>query len=74
MIQDLQCAKQFVKENSEEFGIESEKVGVMGFSAGGHLAGAAGAFFDENYLEELGIAPQSCLRPYFVSMIYQASR
>jgi acetyl esterase/lipase len=70
MIQDLQRAIQLVKENSEEYGIDPDKVGVMGFSAGGHLAGTAGAYFDKNFLEELGITPKEPMRPSFVAMIY----
>ena len=70
MIQDLQRTIQLVKENSEDYGIDPDKTGVMGFSAGGHLAGIAGTFFDKNFLEELGITPHMNLRPSFVSMIY----
>ena len=39
MIEDLQRAMQIVKENSKKYNINPEKIGVMGFSAGGHLAG-----------------------------------
>ena len=70
MIQDLQRAKQIVKENSQKFDVNPDKIGVMGFSAGGHLAGTAGTYFDINFLEEFGVTPQVCLRPSFVSMIY----
>ena len=70
MIQDLQRAIQLVKENSEEYSIAPDKTGVMGFSAGGHLAGTAGTYFDKNFLEGLGIMPQVSMRPAFVGMIY----
>ena len=70
MIQDLQRTIQIVKENSRHYGIDPEKVGVMGFSAGGHLAGTAGTYFDENFLKELDISPQVSMRPAFVAMIY----
>ena len=70
MIQDLQRAMQIVKENSHNYGIDPDKVGVMGFSAGGHLAGMAGTYFDTNFLEEFGITPQVSMRPAFVTMIY----
>ena len=70
MIQDMQRAIQLVKENSQEYGIDPDKVGLMGFSAGGHLVGTAGIYFDTNYLAELGITPRVCLRPAFVTMIY----
>ena len=58
MIEDLERAMQRVKANSEEYSINPEKVGIMGFSAGGHLAGTA-AIYSEN-----------ALKPYFAAMIY----
>ena len=70
MIQDLQRSIQLVKENSKEYGIDPEKVGLIGFSAGGHLVGTASTYFDKNFLEELGITPQVSLRPAFTAMIY----
>ena len=49
MINDLQRAIQYVREHSAEYGINPDRVGVMGFSAGGHLAmmaaGAEGVSF-----------------------------
>jgi acetyl esterase/lipase len=70
MIQDIQRALQLVKENSEEYGIDPDKVGVMGFSAGGHLSLMAGAFYNENYLNELGIKSNVDLKPAFVVPVY----
>lgn len=37
-IQDCKCAIQFLRANAKAFGIDSEKIGVWGASAGGHLA------------------------------------
>ena len=56
MIQDLERAMQIVKTNSAAYNIDSGKVGVMGFSAGGHLAGTAAIYFD--------------VKLYFAAMIY----
>jgi len=70
MIQDLQRAIQVVRENHATYRIDAEKVGVMGFSAGGHLAGIAAIYHQTNFMEELGIAPTVSLRPDFVAMIY----
>ena len=70
MIEDLQRALQLVKENSERYNISSDKVGVMGFSAGGHLVLMAGAFYKENYLHNLGIQPKIDLKPAFVVPVY----
>ena len=38
MIADLQQAIQYVREHASEYGINPHRIGVMGFSAGGHLA------------------------------------
>lgn len=70
MIQDLQRAIQWVRMHGKEYRIHPDRVGVMGFSAGGHLAGTAGIYYEENFMEPLGIRPEVSLRPDFVAMIY----
>lgn len=70
MIQDLQRSIQWVREHREEYRIDPGKVGVMGFSAGGHLAGTAGIYYTENFMASLGIQPEVSLRPDFIAMIY----
>lgn len=63
-IQDARQAIRMVRANAESWGIDSEKIGIMGFSAGGHLAATASTrrpYFDvegEN------------LRPDFSILIY----
>jgi acetyl esterase/lipase len=70
MIQDLQRAIQLVKENQVAYGIDSSRVGVVGFSAGGHLAGTAATYYHINFMEELDVKPDVSLRPGFVALIY----
>jgi acetyl esterase/lipase len=70
MIQDLQRAIQLVKEMSGKINVDPDKVGLMGFSAGGHLVGTAATYFDVNFMEPLGIVPAVSLKPAFVAMIY----
>jgi acetyl esterase/lipase len=70
MIEDVQRALQWVKTNSTVYGILPDKVGVMGFSAGGHLALMAGVFYRENYLTKMGINPDTDLKPAFVVPVY----
>jgi len=70
MIQDLQRAIQFVKENHSTYRIDTCKIGIMGFSAGGHLAGTAATYYQINFMEDLGISTNVSLRPDFVAMIY----
>ncbi|MDR3188615.1 MAG: alpha/beta hydrolase [Prevotellaceae bacterium] len=70
MIQDLQRAMALVREMCAAHRLDPGKVGVMGFSAGGHLAGVAGAHFDTCFVSPPDAAPQALLKPAFVAMIY----
>ena len=71
MLEDIQRAIQIVRENADEYGIDASKVGVIGYSAGGHLVTMAGEFGERfNELEKLGIKTAVSLRPDFVMPIY----
>ena len=64
MISDLQRAIEMVRERYDG------PLGVMGFSAGGHLVMSAGEFYGTNFLERYGIEPEVSLRPDFVVPVY----
>lgn len=70
MIQDLQRSLQIVREKADSFHINTKSVGVMGFSAGGHLVGTAAEYYNENFMSTLGIQPNVSLRPDFTVMLY----
>ena len=71
MLEDIQRAIQIVRENADDFGIDASKVGVIGYSAGGHLVTMAGEFGERfNELEKFGIETDVSLRPDFVMPIY----
>ena len=70
MLQDVQRSIQILRTHSEEYGIDPEKLGVMGFSAGGHLTAMSGLFFDTNSLLYYGIIPKVSLKPNFIAPIY----
>ena len=70
MIQDLERAIQIVKTNSNEYGIHPEKIGIMGFSAGGHLAGTAAIYGDRRCESENLKDQTSKIKAHFVAMIY----
>ncbi len=71
MLQDIQRAIQLVRENADEYGIDPAKVGLIGFSAGGHLVTMAGEFFESHdELAKLGIEHDVSLRPDFVIPVY----
>jgi acetyl esterase/lipase len=68
MIQDVLQAILYVREHADDYGVDKHKTGVMGFSAGGHLAGSAAIYFDSPLLPEHN--PARSLRPDFAAMIY----
>lgn len=71
MLQDIQRAIQLVRENAENWDIDPAKVGVIGFSAGGHLVTMAGEFWQtHNEIAKLGIQTNVSLRPDFVVPVY----
>jgi acetyl esterase/lipase len=70
MIQDLQRAILWVREHADEYHVDRNKIGVMGFSAGGHLVGTASIYYSTNYMEPLIKEPKYSLRPDFTAMIY----
>lgn len=70
MLQDVQRSIQLVRENAREYGINPDKLGVMGFSAGGHLTAMSGIFFDTDVLSLVGVTPAVSLKPNFIVPIY----
>ena len=70
MLQDIQRSIQLVRDNADKYGIDPEKLGVMGFSEGGHLTAMSGLFFYSNVLSQLGIHPDVSLKPNFIAPIY----
>ena len=71
MLQDIQRAIQIVRENAAEWNIDPNKVGVIGFSAGGHLVTMAGEFWQtHDEIAALGLKCKVSLRPDFVIPVY----
>ena len=70
MITDAHRALQWVREHAKEYHIDPDKVGMMGFSAGGHLVMSAACFNEVDFLKMSGIETKVSLRPAFVVPIY----
>lgn len=66
-IQDAQRAIQMVRENAKKWKIDRNKVGVLGFSAGGHLASTAATHFNHAYIPN---KKKTNLRPDFLILVY----
>ena len=66
-LQDAQQAIKIVRENALKWGIDTNKIGIMGFSAGGHLASTAATHFEKAVIENNN---DTNLRPDFLILIY----
>lgn len=70
MLEDVQRAIQLIRENADKYQINPDKIGVIGYSAGGHLCLMTGIFSAESELEKLGIETSVSLRPDFLIPVY----
>ncbi len=71
-VQDAQRAVSLVRSNAQEWGIDPERIGICGFSAGGETAGLTAVFGnDKTYPSVDAIDNVSC-RPDFAVLIYPA--
>ncbi len=69
-LDDAQRALRTVRSRAAEFKVDPARIGIMGFSAGGHLASTAGTHFDRgNPSADDPIAKASC-RPDFLILCY----
>ncbi|KQB43533.1 alpha/beta hydrolase [Flavobacterium aquidurense] len=65
-LQDAQEAVRYVRQNAAKFNIDPTKIGIMGFSAGGHLASTLSTHYDDKVYE----ASKISARPDFSLLIY----
>ena len=61
-----------VRQRAGELGIDAKRIGVLGFSAGGHLAAAASTNFDKRTYDAVDAADTFSSRPDFNVLIYPA--
>jgi len=66
-LQDAQSALLTIRKNAKQWNINPAKVGVIGFSAGGHLASTLGTHFDKPAINN---SDNISLRPDFMALIY----
>ncbi len=71
-LQDAQRAIGMVRQNASEWRIDKEKIGILGFSAGGHLAAAASNRWDSRSYPPIDKADELSCRPNFAVLIYPA--
>ncbi|MDD4049353.1 MAG: alpha/beta hydrolase [Clostridia bacterium] len=66
-LQDAQQAIKTVRQRAAEWQIDTAKIGIMGFSAGGHLASIAGTHFSKSYIPN---HENISLKPNFMILVY----
>jgi len=66
-LQDAQQAFKVIREHASDWGIDINRVGIMGFSAGGHLAATTATHYQQAVIEN---KEHVNLRPDFLILVY----
>lgn len=69
-LQDAQRAIRMVRSRAKEWNIDPNRIGVLGFSAGGHLASTTGTHFDKGRGDADDPVERVSCRPDFMILIY----
>jgi len=69
-LQDAQRALGLVRQHAAEWGIDPKRVGVLGFSAGAHLAAALSTHYEQRLYDPIDAADKLSCRPDFAVVIY----
>jgi len=69
-LRDVLRAVRLVRSRATDFGIRADRIGVLGFSAGGHLAASAGTLFDAPEGRTGAALDAISARPDFLVLIY----
>jgi acetyl esterase/lipase len=69
-LMDAQRAVRMVRSNAVKWKINPNKVGIIGFSAGGHLAATVATHFDEGNKTSIDTIEKYSSRPDFMALIY----
>jgi acetyl esterase/lipase len=69
-LMDLQRAIRTARANAKQWGLKTDQIGVMGFSAGGHLASTAGTHYDAGNAKATDPVDKLSSRPDFMLLIY----
>lgn len=69
-LQDAQRAMRLVRAHAAHYGLDPARVGILGFSAGGHVAASLATRHAEKVYEPIDAADQLDARPAFVGLMY----
>jgi acetyl esterase/lipase len=71
-LQDAQRALGLIRHRAKEWNIDPSRIGVLGFSAGGHLAATLSNTYAERTYEKVDDADVASCRPDFTVLVYPA--
>ena len=71
-LQDAQRALGLVRHRAKDWNLDPKRIGILGFSAGGHLSAAASTNFEKRSYDPIDEADQASCRPDFTILIYPA--
>jgi acetyl esterase/lipase len=71
-LQDAQRAVGLVRHRAQEWGIDPNRIGILGFSAGGHLSATLSTNYGQRTYEAVDDADKDSCRPDFTVLIYPA--
>ena len=71
-LQDSQRAMGIVRANAKDWGIDPKRIGILGFSAGGHLTATTLTNYDERTYDRIDASDDLSCRPDFGVLIYPA--
>jgi acetyl esterase/lipase len=69
-LQDAQRAVGLVRQHASEWAIDPKRIGVLGFSAGAHLAAALSTHYDQRLYDSVDAADALSCRPDFAVIVY----
>ena len=69
-LQDAQRAMGLVRQHAAEWGIDPNRIGVLGFSAGGHLSAAISNLYEKRLYDPIDDADKLSCRPDFSVVVY----
>ncbi|WLI77451.1 alpha/beta hydrolase [Kosakonia sp. H02] len=67
---DVQRAMRVIRARAEEWRIDPARLGIMGFSAGGHVAASLGTRYHEQVYPPLDAMDEQSARPAFMALVY----
>lgn len=71
-LQDAQRAMGLIRQNADKWGVDPDRIGILGFSAGGHLSATLCNNYSERIYKQVDEADEKSCRPNFAVLVYPA--